>query len=283
MLGKYTPKNGKLSVMSQSTQSDYKSAGLVFNAATGEVAKARTQQVPVRLSPVNKRVLLTLLHNAGQVVSRQQLFDDVWPNQVVSDDALTRCISDLRSQLKPLAAAKKLIETIPKTGYRWLPPLQTLDQNHIPERKLFKPIITGIFLSLVLLWGMIGVLVWWSKPTVVPLVILPTEYKHMENGMTINVADQLRASTQQQGELKYLSEYAFEAHKGNPFPYFSHEFGVRWFIESQIQHQSESNSLTLNLIDARTALVIYSTSAKINDEEDIREACETFIQFIASL
>lgn len=76
----------------------------------------------VRLGPVNMKVLVVLLQHSGQVVSREQLFDDVWPNQVVSDDTLTRCISDLRSQLKRLSknGTIKYIETVPKRGYRWL-------------------------------------------------------------------------------------------------------------------------------------------------------------------
>ncbi len=61
-----------------------------------------------------------LLSRPNQVVGRSELFDEVWPNQVVSEDALTRCVSDIRGQLKHLSGREDWIETLPKRGYRWL-------------------------------------------------------------------------------------------------------------------------------------------------------------------
>lgn len=80
---------------------------------------------PIRLSPVNFKVLLVLINNRGKVVSRSELFEQVWANQVISDDSLTRSISDLRNQLGRLSTEIKLIETIPKQGYCWLPTIDS--------------------------------------------------------------------------------------------------------------------------------------------------------------
>jgi DNA-binding winged helix-turn-helix (wHTH) protein len=74
----------------------------------------------VRLGPVNMRVLEALLAGAGDVVSRSDLFKAVWKNQVVSDDALTRCIADIRAELRTFSGQDNWIETLPKRGYRWL-------------------------------------------------------------------------------------------------------------------------------------------------------------------
>jgi DNA-binding winged helix-turn-helix (wHTH) protein/TolB-like protein len=83
----------------------------------------------IRLGPVNFKVLLVLLQNHGKVVSRGELFEQVWTNQVISDDSLTRSISDLRNQLSRLSTEKELIETIPKQGYRWLPVVDSLVES----------------------------------------------------------------------------------------------------------------------------------------------------------
>ena len=69
-----------------------------------------------RISPINMKVLMLLIKNQGQVVNRNQVFDSVWANQEVSDDTLTRCISDLRAQI-----GKDTIKTLPKRGYQWIP------------------------------------------------------------------------------------------------------------------------------------------------------------------
>jgi DNA-binding winged helix-turn-helix (wHTH) protein len=74
----------------------------------------------VRLGLVKMKVLEALIARAGDVVSRNDLFKAVWKNQVVSDDALTRCIADIRCELKALSGRDDWIETLPKRGYRWL-------------------------------------------------------------------------------------------------------------------------------------------------------------------
>jgi DNA-binding winged helix-turn-helix (wHTH) protein len=73
-----------------------------------------------RLGPVNMKVLEALLIRSGSVVSRGELYQAVWRNQVVGEDALTRCISDIRAELRSLSARDDWIETVPKRGYRWL-------------------------------------------------------------------------------------------------------------------------------------------------------------------
>lgn len=286
------PFNGKLIAMSQATESKLQTAGLLISTATGEVNHIDDQLgAIVRLSPVNKRVLLTLLQQAGKVISRQHLFEAVWPNQVISDDALTRCISDLRSQLKTLSKTEPLIETIPKTGYRWLPAVEAVSthkqaskrQNNTAWLAQLKPLSIALGLSLILLWGLIGLLYWWSKPSVIPLVILPTEQTGIEVAETIDVAELLKISTRNHTDLQYLSQYAIQSHQGSPFPYFSHEFGVRWFIESHLITTHDKTQLSLNLIDAKTALVIYSSTKQIDAPADIKTQCLNFIDFVAEL
>lgn len=80
-------------------------------------------EASVRLTPVHMRTLCALVTGAPEMVSRQEMFKLVWGEQVVSDDTLTRAISDVRTSLAQLASDIQCIETIPKRGYRWLVPL----------------------------------------------------------------------------------------------------------------------------------------------------------------
>jgi DNA-binding winged helix-turn-helix (wHTH) protein len=74
-----------------------------------------------KLDPKVMDVLVQMARHAGQVVLREDLLTRLWPNVVVTDDALTRCIYELRRQFK-LAGGdhryRTLIETVPKRGYR---------------------------------------------------------------------------------------------------------------------------------------------------------------------
>ena len=69
-------------------------------------------------------VLVCLAEHAGEVVSRDTLNEQVWGNVVVTDQAVTNCISELRHHLGDDRSAHRVIETIPKRGYRLTAPVQ---------------------------------------------------------------------------------------------------------------------------------------------------------------
>lgn len=72
------------------------------------------------VEPKAMRVLTYLVHRNGQVVSRQELEDQVWEDTVVGHKAVTNTIIKLRKVLGDDARHPRIIETIPKRGYRLL-------------------------------------------------------------------------------------------------------------------------------------------------------------------
>lgn len=66
-------------------------------------------------------VLECLARANGRVVDRQVFFDMVWPGGEVSDDVLTQCIVELRKAFGDSARHPRIIETIPKIGFRLIP------------------------------------------------------------------------------------------------------------------------------------------------------------------
>ena len=64
------------------------------------------------------QVLVLLATHAGQVVAKERLIQTVWPDTFVTDDVLTRAISELRRVFGDAAKESRFIETIPKSGYR---------------------------------------------------------------------------------------------------------------------------------------------------------------------
>jgi len=74
-----------------------------------------------RLDPKVMGVLAVLAERAGHVIPREELLSRLWPNVVVSDDALTRCLYELRRQLAQAGGSddyRAMVETLPKRGYR---------------------------------------------------------------------------------------------------------------------------------------------------------------------
>jgi TolB-like protein/DNA-binding winged helix-turn-helix (wHTH) protein/Tfp pilus assembly protein PilF len=72
----------------------------------------------IRLEPKVMQVLVLLAAHAGQVVAKERLIQTVWPDAFVTDDVLTRAISELRRVFGDDAKESRFIQTIPKSGYR---------------------------------------------------------------------------------------------------------------------------------------------------------------------
>ena len=85
----------------------------------------------MHVAPKAMAVLVRLAETSGQVVSRQELFDAVWPGAVVTDDALTQRISELRRALGDTAQNPQYIKTIPKVGFRLIPPISEVRPKKI--------------------------------------------------------------------------------------------------------------------------------------------------------
>lgn len=99
-----------------------------------QLNRIRGPRGEVHVEPKVMAVLLCLAENAGEVVSRNALYDAVWGKAVVSDQALTNCISELRQALGDDRADPRYIETVPKLGYRLLAPVVPADSR--PPRSL---------------------------------------------------------------------------------------------------------------------------------------------------
>src|ERR1700748_1942545 len=93
-----------------------------LDASSGEL---RRNGSVVRLREQPARILLLLLENAGQMVTREQLRQRLWPSDtfVDFDHSLNSAVMKLREALGDSADRPLYIETIPKKGYRFLAPV----------------------------------------------------------------------------------------------------------------------------------------------------------------
>jgi adenylate cyclase len=74
----------------------------------------------LHLTPRAAALLRVLVEQPGMPVSKQQLFERVWSGTVVSDDALTSCILELRKALGDDPRKPRYIETRHRHGYRFI-------------------------------------------------------------------------------------------------------------------------------------------------------------------
>src|SRR5215470_3083384 len=82
--------------------------------------RLRNNGATIQLEPKIMQVLVRLAETPGEVVRKEELIRSVWAETFVTDDVLTRSISELRKALEDDARQPRFIETVPRSGYRLL-------------------------------------------------------------------------------------------------------------------------------------------------------------------
>lgn len=110
----------------------YSFAGYRFDPESGELLHLGLR---VRLGKQTADILAVLIANAGLLVSRQSLRHLLWPagEQVNHEKIINNGISRLRFVFQDDPQAPKFIERVPKRGYRWVMPVETLEQPGLGE------------------------------------------------------------------------------------------------------------------------------------------------------
>jgi len=102
----------------------------VFEAdlQTGELRKRGSR---IRLQEQPFQVLVSLLEKPGELVTREELQQQLWPSDtfVDFDHGLNTAINKIREVLGDSAARPQYIETLPKRGYRFIAPVEKNDAS----------------------------------------------------------------------------------------------------------------------------------------------------------
>lgn len=81
----------------------------------------------VHLRPQLTNLLVLFASRAGRTVSKDEILASVWERQFVAESGLSRCVAELRRALEDDARAPRILETIPKRGYRLIAPVAFVD------------------------------------------------------------------------------------------------------------------------------------------------------------
>ena len=100
-----------------------------FGEFTLDVQERRLQRGAdaVRLAPKAFDVLVALLRHPGRLVSKDELLARVWPDSFVEEGILTVHVSTLRRTLGDETRPSTYIETVARSGYRFVAPVRRVD------------------------------------------------------------------------------------------------------------------------------------------------------------
>ena len=123
----------------------------------------RKAGIRLRLQPQPFQILMLLVERAGQIVTREELTQKLWSSEtyVEYDRSLNRAVVKLRDVLGDSAESPRFIETLPKTGYRFIAPVtgsspvvavekeQPRPRASNPARWLFSVVVLAVVMAYV--------------------------------------------------------------------------------------------------------------------------------------
>lgn len=251
----------------------------------------------IRLGLVNMHVLVALLENAGEVVSRANIHDRVWKNQTVSDDTLTRCVSELRTQLGRYSSQSELIETLPKRGYRWIAdvsrePAGKEAVSSSPGETIYSAwkrsavvVLSGLVLLLLFTMSVLWLIDKTFRPELVRVALVPVYASQPDQKLiAADLDDILQQQLLATDNLRFFAGSA-QRNGANPsFPYPTRELSAQWVIEGDIRQKQDRIRISLSLVDAKTALVVYSMTRDLdNDSAQLEEISSVFVDEISRI
>ncbi len=117
------------------------------------ITKLREDDQATRLENRTMKVLVYLLERRNQVVSKAELLEHVWGKTAISDNAVAIVIGELRKAFGDDKNNPQYIETIPKSGYRLVCPIEevtTMSEGNT-DNKAHKIGLAAIIISLAIL------------------------------------------------------------------------------------------------------------------------------------
>ena len=246
----------------------------------------RKQGVKVKLQEQPLQILQLLLERAGEVVTREELQQRLWPADtfVDFDHGLYNAIKRLREALGDTADTPRFIETLPKRGYRFIAPLNgngALGKNvppgdgtadALPARTTssaasrapwFTPtaavVSVGVIVGLAFGFNAGGlrnrIRQWGQPPMVHSLAVLPLKnlsqdpaQEYFSYGMT----EELITDLAQISGLKVISHTSVIQYENGskPLPQIARELGVDGIVEGAVQRSGNRVRITAQLIYA---------------------------------
>ena len=115
----------------------------------GRAYRLMRGETPLELPPKVLDLLFLLAAKPGALLTKEDIFDALWPGVSVTDNAITQVVSDLRQALGDTPASPAFVQTVPRRGYRFIASVTVVDngaqtpsrpQHHMPVRPIRRPL-----------------------------------------------------------------------------------------------------------------------------------------------
>lgn len=231
----------------------------------------RKAGLKVKLQGQPFRVLALLVDRAGQVVTREELRQSVWPSDayVAFDQGLNNAIKKVRDALGDSADSPRFIETLARLGYRFVAPVAAVPQRPSGPQIRFglatlrKPVLIGLASACLL-----AALAYWAwhgstmraQPAIgkVILAVLPfdnlsrdPDQEFFSDGLTEEMISQLGKLNSER--LTVISSGSVARYKGTRLAanQIGRELHADYLVQGSVRRASDRVRITVQLIQTR--------------------------------
>lgn len=263
-------------------------ADFEFDCRNGELRRNGTS---LRLQPQPAKVLAVLIRRAGEVVTRQELAEDVWGSETFVDfeQGLNYAVRQIRSALRDDAEQPRYLETLPKRGYRFIATVapQVVESQREPpfpaavsdlqqrQGRWYSSVAGLTTLSLAVALLILGWVMSRSganRRSVQSLAVLPLRNLSNDPGQeyfTDGMTEELITDLAKSAGLRVISHTSVERYKNTttPLPEIARQLGVDAIVEGTVMRSADKVRITAQLIDARSDRHLWADSY----ERDLRD------------
>lgn len=212
-------------------------------------------------------VLRMLLEHRGEIVTREELKQRLWPADtfVDFDDGLNTAVKKIRDLLGDSADRPRYIETIPRRGYRFLAAVEPSVSRDLPQQVPRRGTIRrrAAALGSVLIIAGLTLSVWLYRSHLrtrsVPvraIAVLPLEnlsgdpsQDYFAAGLTDALTTQLARTVG--ASMRVTSRVSADKYKDKPLAQVARELDVDAVVEGSVVRSGNRARITAQLIDAR--------------------------------
>jgi TolB-like protein len=201
--------------------------------------------LPVPLEPLTFDLLLLLLRNSHRVVSRDEIFANLWSGRIVSDTALSSQIKVLRKALGDSGDAQHTVGTIHGRGFRFLRDVAQVDAAIVPPAVEQQPFRQGLDRPLV---------------AVLPFDNLSTENsgQFFADGITEDILNAL-SKHRWIGVVARNPAFAFRNSRES-LDAIARQLGASYVVTGSVQRMGERMRIYAEAVEIRSLRKIWSDS-----------------------
>ena len=224
------------------------------------------------IEPKAMEVLVCLAQDGGNVVSKEKLIAEVWADTFVGDDVLTRCISELRRAFEDDPKSPRVIETIPKRGYRLLAEVKQIPVPPKRQRLIIRSLLATVR-------AVVVAFILWPHTPIGSIAVLP--FRNLSNdpaedylaaGITYSVTNKLAQINALQ-VTSYTSAMTYE-HTKKSLRVIASELKVDAVVEGAVMRSGGRTRVESQLIDVRPEHTLWASDYNVDQNTMIGLAGE---------